>query len=313
MMHTRVSVAIPVYQGARFLEASLRSVFAQSFRDFDVTVVDDGSTDGSVSLAERVARERGNGIAFRVVRNETRQGLVGNWNRCLTYCTGEYSLLFHQDDVLDPDMLQRAVAAFASYPHAGYVYFGYRCMDEEDRDLPPWATSPFSGATGGVPFIKAMLRENFICCPAVVVPRAVYERVGVYDRRFAFSPDFEMWLRIASRYDVVCRPEIGVRYRLHTSQATEAFRHARKVRGDLEYLTAALMGLRERRDSYPELWKSVVRDNLWMLRQHAFAAPRDALWAIGILANCSSDVTAAVRDALLEKLGLRASAPDRVV
>ena len=304
-MRPRVSVALPVYRGARFLEASLRSVFAQTFRDFDVTVVDDGSTDDSVNIATRVARECGTGIAVQVVRNETRLGLVGNWNRCLDFCTGAYSLLFHQDDVLEPDMLRRSVEAFESHPNAGFVYSGYRCMDEEGRDLPPWAISPFAGITDGIPFIKAMLRENFICCPAVVVPRTVYEQVGRYDRRFAFSPDFEMWLRIASHYDVVCQPEIGVRYRLHTSQATEAFRNARKVRGELEYLTAALIGLKARREAYPELWKSVVRDNLWMLRRHLLASPADGLWVIRILAGSSSDVVTAVRDAVLEKVGLR--------
>ena len=92
---------MPVYQGARYLEASLRSVFAQSFRDIDVTVVDDGSVDGSGEIAQRVAAECGPGIPFRVVRNAVRQGLVGNWNRCLEEATGQYILLFHQDDVLE--------------------------------------------------------------------------------------------------------------------------------------------------------------------------------------------------------------------
>ena len=92
-MPAHVSVALPVYRGARYLEASLRSVFAQSFRNFDVTVVDDGSTDDSVAIAERVARDYGAGIPFRIIRNTTRLGLVGNWNRCLDFCTGDYSLL----------------------------------------------------------------------------------------------------------------------------------------------------------------------------------------------------------------------------
>jgi glycosyltransferase involved in cell wall biosynthesis len=302
-----VSVALPVYQGARFLEASLRSVFAQSFRDLHVIVVDDHSTDDSIDIATRVAREHGADIPFQVVRNRTRLGLVGNWNRCLELCTGRYSLLFHQDDVLEPHMLKQCVSALEAHPEAGLAYTGYCCIDETSRELPPWATSPFSGVIGGGAFIRALLRENFICCPAVVVPRAVYERLGPYDRRFAFSPDFEMWLRIASHYDVVCCPEIGVRYRLHASQATEEFRHVRKVRQDLEYLTAALVGLKARRDAYPEIWRSVVRNNLWMVRHNLLASPADALWAIGVLAGCSGDVTTAIRHAVLEKAGLRAS------
>jgi glycosyltransferase involved in cell wall biosynthesis len=296
---------MPVYQGAQFLEQSLRSVFTQSFRDFDVTVVDDGSVDGSAGIAERVAAEYRGEIPFRLVRNETRQGLVGNWNRCVEQATGTYVLLFHQDDLLDSGMLARSVAAFEQHPELGFVYSAYRCMDEHEQDLPPWSQSPFSGRTDGLTLVEALARENFICCPSVVVPRSVYDRVGVYDTRFAFSADMEMWMRIASRYDVFCCPEIGVRYRLHSSQVTADFRTKRKVRGELEYLSAAVVALHAQRERYPALWQSVVRNSLWMIRQSFFDDPVESLWALRILAAHPSDLTRAVRHALLEKSGRR--------
>ena len=304
-----VSVVVPVYQGAQFLEASLRSVFAQSFRDFDVTVVDDGSVDGSGAIAERVAATCRGDIPFRLVRNATRNGLVGNWNRCLEQATGNYVLLFHQDDLLDSGMLQRSVAAFDQHPKLGFVYSAYRCMDEHDRELPPWSRSPFAGRTDGMQLIEAIVRENFICCPSVVVPRAVYDRVGVYDTRFAFSPDMEMWLRIASRYDVFCCPEIGVHYRLHGAQETANFRARRRVRGELEYPIAAVVALHALRERYPALWQSLVRDSLWMIRQSCFEDPAESFWALRILAGYPSDLARAVRHALLEKSGLRQTPP----
>jgi len=298
---------MPVYQGSQFLEQSLRSVFAQSFRDFDVTVVDDGSVDGSGGIAERVAEEYRGEIPFRLVRNETRQGLVGNWNRCLEQATGTYVLLFHQDDLLDSGMLQRSVAAFERHPSLGFVYSAYWCMDEHGHDLPPWSQSPFSGRTDGLLLLAALIRENFICCPSVVVPRAVYDRLGGYDTRFAFSADMEMWLRIASRYDVFCCPEIGVRYRLHAAQVTADFRTKRKVRGELEYLSAAVVALHARRERYPALWQSLVRDSLWMVRQSFFEDRTESLWALRILAGHPTDLARAVGHALLEKSGLRRS------
>jgi GT2 family glycosyltransferase len=305
MHRPTVSVAVPVYQGARFLEASLRSVLAQSFRDFDLTVVDDDSTDGSREIAQRVADRDGRGIPIRILRNEQRRGLVGNWNRCLELCTGKYVLIFHQDDLLEPGMLQRSVDAFDRHPDVGLVYSAYGCIDERERDLPPWSTSPFAGRAGGTAVLEALIRENFICCPSVVVPRVVYERVGQYDPRFAFSADFEMWLRIASRYAVFCCPEPGLRYRLHSSQATQDFRTVRKTRGELEYLSAAVAALHARRHSYPQLWSTVVRDGLWMLRQHLFDAPAEAFWAFRILATHPADLARAIRDSLLERVGLR--------
>ena len=298
---------MPVYQGSQFLEQSLRSVFTQSFRDFDVTVIDDGSVDGSGAIAERVAAEYRGEIPFRLVRNETRQGLVGNWNRCVEQATGTYVLLFHQDDLLDSRMLERSVAAFEQHPDLGFVYSAYWCMDEHDQDLPPWSQSPFSGRTDGLTLVEALTRENFICCPSVVVPRSVYDRVGVYDTRFAFSADMEMWMRIASRYDVFCCPEIGVRYRLHGSQVTADFRSTRKVRGELEYLSAAVVALHAERARYPVLWQSVVRNSLWMVRQSFRDDPAESFWALRILARHPGDLGRAVRDAVLEKSGMGGS------
>ena len=300
-----VSIVMPVYQGSQFLEASLRSVFAQSFRDFDVTVVDDGSVDGSVEIAERVATECRGDIPFRVIRSKTRQGLVGNWNQCLEQATGRYVLLFHQDDLLDAGMLQRSVAAFDQHPDLGFVYSAYWCMDEQGRELPPWSQSPFSGRTDGLRLVEALIHENFICCPSVVVPRAVYDRVGGYDTRFAFSADMEMWLRIASRCDVFCCPEIGVRYRLHSAQVTADFRTKRKVRGELEYLTAAVAALYEQRKRYPALWQSLVRNSLWMVRQSFFEDPVASRWALRLLAGHPANLARAVGQTLLEKSGLR--------
>jgi glycosyltransferase involved in cell wall biosynthesis len=301
-----VSILIPVYQGSRYLEASLRSVFAQSFEDFDVTVVDDASSDGSPEIARRVADECGGGRHFRLIRNDTRQGLVGNWNRCLELSTGTYVLIFHQDDILDPGMLQRAVAAFEQHPDVGFVYSGYRCIDSQDRDLPPWSESSFVGRTARLSLLEALMRENFICCPSVVVPRAVYDEVGRFDTRFVFSADMEMWLRIAARRDVFCCPEIGVRYRLHDTQVTELFRNRRRIRSELEYLTAAFAGLQDRRHEYPDLWRRIVRDSLWAVRQHAVTAPLESWWALGILARRPGDVARAIGDAVPEKSGLRA-------
>lgn len=305
-----VSVVLPVYQGAQFLEASLRSVFAQSFRDFDVTVVDDGSMDGSGELAERVAAECRGDVPFRLVRNAVRQGLVGNWNRCVEQAGGAYVLLFHQDDLLDPGMLGRSVAAFTRHPDLGLVYSAYSCMDDHDRPRPPWSVSPFSGRIDGLRLIEALIRENFICCPSVVVPRRVYAQVGAYDTRFAFSADLEMWMRIASRYDAFCCPETGVRYRLHDAQVTADFRAKRKVRGELEYLSAAVVGLHAERARYPRLWQSVVRNSLWMVRQSVFEDPVEAGWAFKLLARHPGDLVRAIRQSLLEKSGLRRSVRD---
>ena len=303
-----LSVAVPVYQGARYLESSLRSVLQQSFRDFELVVVDDASNDGSQEIARRVARTRPD-IDVRVLRNASRLGLVGNWNRCLEATRGKYVLLFHQDDLMEPGMLEWSIATLEEQPDLGFVYSTFSCINDDDQEVAAWSGSPFFGRIRSAPALEALLRENFICCPTVIVPRTVYDRVGPFDPRFVFSADLEMWLRIAARYDVFCCAERGVRYRLHQSQATQEFRTTRHARGEIEYLSAALVAVKGRREEYPELWRRIVRDNLWMLRQYMRRAPGESLWAMRILLSCGGDVLLAARDAILEKCGLRARTP----
>jgi GT2 family glycosyltransferase len=311
MTRPTLSVAVPVYEGARFLESSLRSVLQQSFRDFELVVVDDASNDGSHELAQRVAKS-GHDVPVRVLRNASRLGLVGNWNRCLEAARGKYILLFHQDDLMEPGMLEWSVTTLEAQPDLGFVYSTFSCIDDQGREVPAWSTSPFFGRIRSAPVLEALLRENFICCPTVMVPRAVYDRVGAYDPRFMFSADLEMWLRIAARYDVFCCAERAVRYRLHHGQATQVFRTTRHVRGELEYLSAALVAIKGRREHYPELWRKVVRDSLWMLRQYLRQAPAESWWALRILLSCWGDVLLATRDVLLEKCGLRARTPSEL-
>ena len=299
-----VSIAVPAYEGSRFIASSLASILNQRFRDFELIVVDDGSADDTYDVAQRVCSTQSD-VDCRVLRNVTRQGLFGNWNRCIAECRGKYILLFHQDDLIEPEMLERAVSILEQADDLGMVYCGYRCIDGSGADLPPWSVSPFVGRAGGEEFLGRLIAENFICCPGVVVPRSVYERVGVYDTRFSFTGDLEMWIRIASAYDVFFDPEIGVRYRLHVAQATEDFRHRRAARAELEHIVAAFVGLERGRARYPRLWRTVVRDALWMIRQQARVAPADVAWALRIVGERPLDVALACGDVLVKKIGRR--------
>jgi hypothetical protein len=303
-----VSVAVPVYQGSGFLAGSLGSVLRQRFRDFELLVVDDCSADDSYTVAQRICATASD-VTCRVVRNTTRAGLFGNWNRCLAESRGTYILLFHQDDLLDPGMLERAVAAFTHHPDAGLWHCAYRCIDNVGRDSPPWSTSPFPDRAGGEEFLRRLIAENFICCPSVVIPRRVYEDVGVYDTRFAFSADLEMWVRIASRYDVLFEPEMGLQYRVHAAQATEEFRSTRTARADLEHIVAAVVGLDAQRARYRRLWRALLRDSLWTVRQHARSAPAETAWALRMLARRPLDVALTLGEAVSDKIsrGLRRS------
>src|SRR5438270_12301052 len=99
-----VSVCIPTYNGEAFVRQCIESVLAQSFPDFELIVVDDGSTDGTWDIVrDYEARD----CRFRVSRNEVNKGLVGNWNHCVDVATGRWLKFVFQDDELAPECLAR--------------------------------------------------------------------------------------------------------------------------------------------------------------------------------------------------------------
>ena len=95
-----LTVAIPTFNGGKYLEQALRSVLSQDGLDLEILVVDDASSDESVAIARSFTDP-----GLRVLTNPRRFGLVGNWNRCLDLSRGDYVCVFHQDDLMEPGNL----------------------------------------------------------------------------------------------------------------------------------------------------------------------------------------------------------------
>src|SRR5581483_3434627 len=121
-----LSVCIPVYNGNQFLEAAIKSVLNQSFTDYELIIVDDCSAQDPQPIIKRFADRR---IQFH--RNAVRQGLVGNWNRCVELAGGQYICVFHQDDVMQPENLRRKIEVLQQHPAAGLAYSDARVVEED--------------------------------------------------------------------------------------------------------------------------------------------------------------------------------------
>src|SRR5262249_61997367 len=108
-----VSLCIPVWNGAAFLPEALASALGQTFRDFELLVVDDASDDASAAIAAAAGDPR-----LRLLRNERRLGIPGCWNRCLEEARGVYVKFLFQDDLLAPGALATLVNALDGEPRA---------------------------------------------------------------------------------------------------------------------------------------------------------------------------------------------------
>lgn len=228
----RVSVLVPVYNGQAYLAEALDSALAQSYRSFEVIVVDDGSTDASGSIA-RMYAYRSNG-RVKLVR-QANAGLPAARNAAIAAAQGEFFALLDADDVWLPNHLAHAVAALDADPTVGLVHANIERMDAQGRSL-------------GVPlrfwnlqsdaYSAVALRHEHVSCPTAVFRRACVDDVGAFDTRFTGlgCEDRDLWLRIAEGWRLRYLDQVSARYRIH----------GRNMSGNRERMAAARRALVEK-------------------------------------------------------------------
>ncbi len=210
----RVSVIAQCYNHARFLVECLESVEAQTFRDFELIIVDDASTDDSAGrIRDWVARRR---PAARVLALAANHGVAGALNAALAATTGSLVIRVATDDIWHPALLDRLVAALDAAPaQAPMAFSDAACVDAESRDLGRRFIAMHR--PGFVPRSGAMLNElavgNFIPAPTVLMRKAALDAVGAFDARLMYE-DWDMWLRLATLGPLVFVPEVLAQYRI---------------------------------------------------------------------------------------------------
>jgi glycosyltransferase involved in cell wall biosynthesis len=254
-----LSVCIPVYNGARYLEESLNSVLGQDFAAYELVVVDDRSTDDSVAVIARCKDQR-----LRTYCNEQRLGLVGNWNRCLELSRGRYVTLFHQDDVMQPHNLKHKVELLECHLKVSMVYSDVKIIGADGRvqmDHWPKSIAPNSDmvASGMDFFVKLISGYNLMCCSSVVCRKECFVQLGTFDPRLSFTADWEMWLRIALYFDVAYLQEPLVHYRLHDSNETYRFKGIHELEEEFRAKRIALDREPERIPNYRALRRRVFQ------------------------------------------------------
>ena len=211
-----VSIGIPTYNGAKHLRESIESVIAQTFEDFELILIDDLSRDETWAIAQEYARRD---TRISAVRNSKTLGLVGNFNRCLEAAKGRYVYVWHQDDVMLPQNIERKVALLNANPQVGFVHSNVLMIDEQGQVLSEhWeADSRQDYIVPGREFFLNMIQpgKNYVCCPSVLGRRECYEKLGHFRSELYFTCDWEMWMRLSLYYDVGCLGTPLVRFRRH--------------------------------------------------------------------------------------------------
>jgi glycosyltransferase involved in cell wall biosynthesis/SAM-dependent methyltransferase len=198
-----VTVVIPCYNQAHFLGEAIESVLSQSYTNFEVIVVDDGSTDETSEVASRYEE-------VRLIRQENR-GLSGARNRGLGEARGEYVVFLDADDRLLPGALEAGLRCFEAHPECAFVSGKSRRIAEDGTLLSPWRPPHVEGD-----HYLALLRGNYIGMHGTVMyRRRVFDDVGGFDVTLSACEDYDLYFRVARRYPVQSYDEEIAEYRQH--------------------------------------------------------------------------------------------------
>lgn len=209
----RVSVLLTCFNHMRYLPAALESVRAQTFRDFEIVAIDDGSKDGS----REWLRDQPD---VRCIFNERNMGTYATLNVGLEATDGEFVAVLNDDDLWAPTKLDRQVSLMDAKPKVGLVHTGGYFIDGDGnrQEGNPLGFAFPRFETGDI--LLGLVYENKIIASAALARRACFERVGEFNEWYFGSGDWEMWFRIAEAYEVGFVDEPLTMYRVHGANAS---------------------------------------------------------------------------------------------
>lgn len=225
-----LSVCIPTYLGSAHIGATIDSVLAQSFGDFELIIVDDNSTDDTAAIVARYQDPR-----IRFIRNASNLGPEGNWNRCLSESRGKYFKLLPQDDLLLPTCLERQMAVLErdTEEKIALVFCARRVVVTDDRVVTVRGYP--GGRQGVIPGYEITRRcvrfgTNLIGEPgSVMFRKSLALQVGPFDSTYGYVIDLDYWFRLLLQGDAYYFPEPLVAFRVSSGSWSVAIGKSQSV------------------------------------------------------------------------------------
>ncbi|MDO8471426.1 MAG: glycosyltransferase [bacterium] len=216
----KVTVSIPTYNRARFIGKAVDSVLAQTYKDIEILIIDNASTDDTQKIISSFDDNR-----IKYVKNEENIGIIGNWNKCIGLTQGQYLMILGDDDVLHCDFIKKSLEAHEKYSEVAFTFTRCNKVDECENIIQEWGynfTPP--NYLKGIDYLFYTL-EYEACLTnssTVLLKKHVFDELGDFRVEFARNVfDFNMWIRIASKYNVYFIDEILCDYRIHKDQISQ--------------------------------------------------------------------------------------------
>lgn len=223
-MGSPLTVAIPIFNGERFLGECVATLLRQNQADFKLICIDDCSADRSLAVAQSFRDPR-----IEIHRNDHSLGLAGNWNRCFELTSTPYAVIAHQDDRYDTEFLSAMLRLIEAHPRAFAAHSMARIIDEQGASIVTranrfkerfWpAAEPYEREPASE--LAVLERGNYIICPAVMYRMEAVRRIGNFNEHYRFVPDWEYWMRgVMDGFTITGTHRRLIDWRRHAATAT---------------------------------------------------------------------------------------------
>ena len=190
-----ISICIPAYNSAEYILRTIESALNQTYRNLEVVVVDDKSTDNTVDVVNSIKDDR-----VRLVCNESNLGMTGNWNKCINEAKGEYIKLIPADDVIYETCLEKSLAILQANEEVSLVLVGTDLINNDDKIIGAYAHWPKAGVFEGRKISKkSVMLNNFFGNPVCALFRKTdFDKTGGFDEDIPYILDFDLWIGLSA-------------------------------------------------------------------------------------------------------------------
>jgi glycosyltransferase involved in cell wall biosynthesis len=207
----KVSIVFPAYNAMAYLPQAYQSALAQTFTDYEILIVNDGSSDNIEEWVNQITDPR---VRYIPQKN---QGAQGARNTGIYNAQGEYVAFLDADDLWEATKLEKQVRLLDENPEVGLVDTWITLIDREGNSK-GWVHA--STAEGQI-WSEIIQEPTIICGSSPMIRRECFDHVGVFDPRLRYAGDWDLWIRIASRYAFAVVKEPLVRYRIHPQNTSK--------------------------------------------------------------------------------------------
>ena len=201
----KISVLLAVYNGERYVKDATSSVLLQTFGDFELIIIDDGSSDGTPKILNSFTDPR-----IVIVSNEKNEGLIKSLNKGIKMARGEYLARMDADDISHPQRFEKQINYMEANRGIGVLGTAVNHVDEKNKII-----STLIQPQAHESILWKMFFECAIIHPTVIARKEVIEMAGGYDVRFPHIEDTELWMRVADKTRFSNIPDVLHSHRLH--------------------------------------------------------------------------------------------------